>query len=208
MFGPPGVGKGTLASQLAHKLGFAHIATGDLLRDEIKAGSPLGLKVKEIVAQGGFPNDDLIQELLMNRLGRPDARAGIILDGFPRTVNQTNILPQIELQMGCTFNVIVLDAPEKVLIDRILSRLICTGCGAIYNRHTAPPKIEGICDHCGAEVVARADDTPETIHNRLKIYQEKTAPVLSRLKEMEMPISELDASGSAESVLDQATKSF
>ena len=171
MLGPPGAGKGTYATRLAPKLGIKTISTGDLFREEVAKGSEIGKKAKEYMDKGELVPDEIVIELLKKHIENLD---GYILDGFPRTLEQAKALDEITN----TDVVIYLDVPEEILVERLSSRRVCKKCGAIYNLLYLKPKEEGKCDKCGGELYQRDDDKPEAIKERLKVYAEKTAPLI------------------------------
>ncbi|MBO3800307.1 MAG: adenylate kinase [Candidatus Brockarchaeota archaeon] len=174
ILGPPGSGKGTYSSRLASRLGIPHISTGDLFRDEIKSGSELGNNISSYVSSGRLVPDDVVNRVMEKRLSKEDCRKGFILDGYPRTVNQAEFLDGIS-KVDVVIN---LNVPDEVIVRRLSSRLICRNCGAIYNKITLPPKIDGICDKCGGELYQREDDKPEIIRERIGIYKREIAPLL------------------------------
>ncbi len=180
--GPPGAGKGTLGDIFCERTGAVHVSTGQLLRDEMAAGSELGSRVKDIIASGALVSDDIVAEMVRNRLAKEDIKArGCLLDGFPRTVPQAAMLESILAAGGDRMAAVVLiEADRKMLLGRLTSRRMCSNkdCGAIYNVISQPPKVEGICDKCGAKLYQRTDDTEETAVGRLKVYEEQTAPLV------------------------------
>jgi len=174
ILGPPGAGKGTYASRLTVKLGVPHISTGDMVREEIKRQTDLGKRIKEYSDKGALVPDEIIIELLAERLRKPDCSGGFILDGFPRTISQARALEGIaEIDL-----VINLDVPDEIIVTRLSNRLICRRCGAIYNLLTLKPKRDGICDKCGGTLYRREDDRPEVIRERLDVYRRQTAPLI------------------------------
>jgi adenylate kinase len=172
--GPPGAGKGTLAVLVGRKLGIPTVSTGELFREGITKGTPLGARVKEIVAAGDLVPDELTVSLVKERLGREDARSGFILDGFPRTVAQAEALDRLQA-LDAVVNLVVSD--EEV-VKRLSSRRVCCSCGAIYNTQSMPPREDGVCDACGGGLTTRRDDAPDSIANRLNVYKEQTAPLI------------------------------
>jgi len=180
MFGPPGAGKGTIAGALTEKWGILHIATGDMLRAQVRQGTELGCRAQEYMNAGELVPDDLILEMVRRRLVEPDARQGFILDGFPRTLAQADALDEM---VGGVDAVINLEVAEQELIRRLSGRRVCPQCRAIYQVDTMPPRKAGVCDRCGAQLVRRADDEPEAVRNRLAVYREQTAPVLAYYRE-------------------------
>lgn len=173
--GAPGAGKGTLADMAVQKLGIPHISTGDLFREAIKNETTLGKKVKDILASGGLVPDDLTVAMVEERLAKPDAAKGWILDGFPRTTPQAEALEKIaRVDLVVEFAV-----ADEVVVGRLSTRRVCRACGKIYNIRTMPPKKEGVCDACGGEVYTRPDDGEEAIRTRLSTYHAQTAPLIS-----------------------------
>lgn len=178
--GPPGAGKGTQAAVISKKYGIAHISTGDILRDNVARETELGLKAKKYMESGQLVPDDVIVDMVERRLKEEDCRAGFILDGFPRTVVQAEALDKLLEKLHITLDGIVyFDVPDEVVIKRLSGRRICKSCGAIYNIHSQPPKKEGVCDLCGGELYQRSDDEESVVRNRLKVYKEQTAPLIS-----------------------------
>lgn len=180
LLGPPGSGKGTQARRLVEEFGYVQISTGDLLRKEVSEGTPIGLKVKEIIEAGKFPDDSLIMEMLENRLREPDCDAGVILDGVPRTLNQAKLIDEMFAKLGKRLDAVIeLAVDDEKLIDRLSGRFTCQGCGEVYNDAFKTPKVEGVCDMCqGTQFVRREDDKPEVIETRLKLYHDQTRPLV------------------------------
>ncbi|MEM2938984.1 MAG: adenylate kinase [Candidatus Bathyarchaeia archaeon] len=174
ILGPPGSGKGTYASRLTSLLRIPHISTGDMVREEIRAQTEIGKIIKDYSDKGKLVPDEIIVNLLIRRLNETDAKRGFILDGFPRTMSQAESLEEIS---GVDL-VINLNVPDDVIIQRLSNRLVCKRCGAIYNRLTLKPKIDGICDICSGELYQREDDKPEVIQNRLNVYRRTTEPLI------------------------------
>jgi len=174
MLGPTGSGKGTYASRLTSLLGIPHISTGDMVREEIKAETEIGKRIKKYSDEGKLVPDDIIVNLLVRRLNEPDAKRGFILDGFPRTIRQAESLEEIS---GVDL-VINLNVPDEIIIQRLSNRLVCKRCGAVYNRLTLKPKFDEICDVCGGELYQREDDKPEVIQERLNVYRRSTEPLI------------------------------
>jgi len=173
--GPPGAGKGTLADLAVDELKLPHISTGDLFRAAVKDGTPLGLKVKDILASGGLVPDDLTIALVRERLAQPDAARGWILDGFPRTIPQAEALEALEpADKAVNF-----DVPDNIVVERLSTRRVCRACGKIYNVKGMPPKKEGVCDVCGGEVYTRDDDKESSIRTRLENYRKQTEPLIA-----------------------------
>lgn len=177
LMGPPGSGKGTQAQLLSADFGIPHISTGDIFRDHIKNKTPLGLKVQEIINAGKFPADSLVVELVQERLGREDCINGYVLDGFPRTLFQAEEYLAFCQNKGLLL-VIVLDVADDVIVHRAAERVVCAQCGKVFNREVNPPQIDGVCDHCNGQLLRRPDDAAEVVLERLKIYREKTEPLI------------------------------
>ena len=193
LLGAPGAGKGTQADAIEDKYGYKQISTGDLIRAEISAKTEIGLKVKTIMEKGELVSDDIVIELLKNRLKQDDIVNGYIMDGFPRNRHQAEELSRMEADREV---VIYLEVNEDVVIRRLLSRLTCSGCGAIYNTLSDTPEQAGKCDECGGALIQRADDNEETIRNRISVYKEQTQPVIDYYLEkgQEGSFHQIDAS--------------
>lgn len=176
--GPPGAGKGTQAVELARDEGLVHIATGDLFRSAVGAGTPLGQKVAGFLQSGQLVPDEVTIEVMRERLGRPDIGGGFILDGFPRTVPQAEALDDLLARLAMPVDAVMdLRVPEDELVRRISGRRVCRECGVNYNMYSQPPKQEGVCDACGGELSQRQDDREETVRERLKVYRSRTLPL-------------------------------
>ena len=176
IFGPPGVGKGTYSERLSKRYGVPHIATGDILRDEIERKTELGEKVRLCVERGSLVPDGVVNEIVRKRMAQPNCKGGFILDGYPRTVAQAEALDE----MAPIDVVINLRVPEPIIMKRLSARRTCARCGAIYNLVSLPPKEPGRCDKCGSELYQRKDDEPEVIKKRLHEYEMQTGPLLER----------------------------
>jgi adenylate kinase len=177
--GPPGAGKGTQARTLAREWGIPQIATGDMLREAAAAGTPGGLKAKRIMDTGALVPDDVIMELMSERLRAPDAARGFILDGVPRTIVQAEAIEALLKDLGQDLDrVVYFDVPEQELLRRLTGRRLCRACGTPFHLVTAPPKTAGRCDRCGGELYQRDDDKEETVKHRLDVYTKQTAPLL------------------------------
>ena len=177
--GPPGAGKGTQARELAREWQVPHVATGDMLREALAAGTPLGRQAKDYMDRGALVPDDVIVGLIAERLKRPDATRGFILDGFPRTIPQAEALDRLLKDLGQQLDhVIFFDVSEEELLRRLTGRRSCPACQSTYHIVSAPPRREGICDKCGTPLIQRADDSEATVRNRLKVYASQTAPLL------------------------------
>ena len=179
MLGAPGTGKGTVAGMLQEKLRIKQVSTGDIFRKNMKEQTELGKLAEQYISKGQLVPDDVTIKIVEDRLNEPDVQNGIILDGFPRTVKQAEALDKILEEKGKKVDkVINLTTPEEEIIERIVNRRVCSNqeCKAVYNIVLHPPKVEGICDKCGSELVTRKDDTEETVKARLKSYFEQTSP--------------------------------
>ena len=183
MLGAPGAGKGTQAKQIADKSSIPHISTGDIFRANIKNGTELGKKAKQYMDQGALVPDELTCDLVMDRIQQDDCKNGFVLDGFPRTIPQAEALDaalgKINEKMDYAIDV---DVPDENIVNRMSGRRACLNCGATYHLISIPPKVEGICDRCGSEIVLREDDKPETVQKRLKVYHEQTQPLIDYYK--------------------------
>jgi len=174
ILGSPGVGKGTYAKILSEKYNIPRISTGDLLRETIRDETELGKKIKDYVSRGDLVPDEITIELVKGRLERDDCKNGFFLDGFPRTVAQAEALEKFK-KIDKVLNFV---ASDWVILSRLGGRRTCRECGAIYHMKEIPPKVEGVCDLCGGKLYQRSDETPQAIKNRLRVYREKTKPVL------------------------------
>ena len=185
LLGPPGAGKGTQAVRIAAKYGIPHISTGDIFRHNVKEGTPLGKKAKEYMDKGELVPDDLVIELVEDRLLQEDCSVGFLLDGFPRTEYQAEtfdaFLKQHDMELS---RVLDINVAEDVLLSRMIGRRVCRNCGKPYHVTNMPPKQEGVCDVCGGEVYQRADDTEETVKNRFEVYKRQTAPLIEYYEKM------------------------
>jgi adenylate kinase len=185
--GPPGAGKGTQARDLAQEWGVLHLATGDMLREAVAAGSPLGREAKDYMDRGALVPDDVIIRMMGERLGRADARRGFILDGFPRTIAQAEALGTLLKDLGLTLDTVVyFDVSEPELLRRLTGRRVCRKCGHTYHLVSNPPKRPGVCDACGGELYQREDDSEATVRNRLDVYRRQTSPLLDYYRQRQM----------------------
>ncbi len=179
MLGAPGAGKGTQAARVAAKLNIPHISTGDIFRANIKEGTELGKKAKSYMDAGGLVPDELVCDLVADRIAKDDCSGGFILDGFPRTIPQAEALDAAVTAMGTKIDYAVdIDVPDEAIVSRMGGRRACVGCGATYHVVYKAPKQEGICDNCGGELILRDDDKPETVQTRLNVYHEQTQPLI------------------------------
>ena len=177
MLGAPGAGKGTQAKMIADKYGVPHVSTGDIFRANIKNGTELGMEAKKYMDQGLLVPDELTVKILLDRVSQPDCKNGYVLDGFPRTIPQAEVLDKAELGESIDYAIDV-DVPDENIVKRMSGRRACVSCGATYHVVHVPPKKEGICDRCGSELILRDDDKPETVKNRLDVYHKQTQPLI------------------------------
>ena len=180
LLGPPGAGKGTQAEAITEKRGLVQLSTGDMLRQAVKAGSPIGLEASAIMEAGGLVPDHIVIKIIAERIAAPDCARGFILDGFPRTLKQAAALDGLLATLGKQIDAVVeIKVDDKALIDRIAGRYMCANCGASYHDTNCKPKVEQVCDRCGSKgFVRRADDNAETVKNRLMAYYRETAPLI------------------------------
>ncbi|WDC83150.1 adenylate kinase [Caloramator sp. mosi_1] len=179
LLGPPGAGKGTQAKLIVQKYNIPHISTGDIFRKNIKEMTPLGIKAKEYIDKGQLVPDELTVEIVKDRIKEDDCKNGFLLDGFPRTVAQADALNEVLADLGTKLDYVInIKVDENNLIERLSGRRVCPKCGASFHVVFNPPKVDGVCDYCGAEVVQRADDSEETVKNRLSVYNKQTQPLI------------------------------
>lgn len=179
MLGAPGAGKGTQAKKIAGKYQIPHISTGDIFRANIKEGTELGKKAKEYMDQGLLVPDELVVDLVVDRVKQDDCQNGYVLDGFPRTIPQAEALDKALAALGEKMDYAIdVEVPDENIVNRMGGRRACVGCGATYHISYAPPKQEGICDVCGKDLILRDDDKPETVQKRLNVYHEQTQPLI------------------------------
>lgn len=201
LLGPPGAGKGTQAESIKARCHIAHISTGDILRSNVKEASELGKTAKAYMDAGKLVPDELIIAMMESRLREPDVKNGFLLDGFPRTRRQAEaldeLLEKLELELDA---VVKLEAGDDVVIQRLTSRRVCKQCGEIYNVVTKRPKVEGVCDKCGGEVIQRSDDSEAIIRGRLSVYHEQTAPLIEYYRSRGILLT-ADATGPKDSVM-------
>ena len=177
--GPPGAGKGTQAQALASEWGVPHVATGDMLREAVAAKTPLGLEAKRHMDSGGLVPDEVVIGLVGERLAQPDAKAGVVLDGFPRTVAQAEALDALFARKGLSLDrVVYFNVSRAELLRRLTGRRVCRACGRTYHLVSAPPEVADKCDACGGELYQRVDDSEATVATRLDVYQKQTSPLL------------------------------
>jgi adenylate kinase len=180
LLGPPGAGKGTQAEAITEKRGLVQLSTGEMLRQAVKAGTPIGREASAIMEAGGLVPDKIVIQIIAERIAAPDCAKGFILDGFPRTLKQAAALDVLLASLGKQIDAVIeIKVDDKVLIDRISGRYMCANCGASYHDTNCKPKVEGVCDRCGSKAfVRRADDNAETVKARLAAYHAQTAPIL------------------------------
>ena len=179
LLGPPGAGKGTQAARIVEKYNVPHISTGDIFRDNVKRQTELGKKAQEYMNKGELVPDDLVIEIACTRLLEDDCKEGFLLDGFPRTVYQAEKLDEFLTNHGMELDkAINIEVADEELISRLTGRRTCKDCGASYHIVNIPTKVEGVCDECGGELVQRADDTEETVRNRIDVYKDQTMPLV------------------------------
>ncbi len=198
IFGPPSAGKGTQAQKLSKKYGIPQVATGDLLRKAVADKTPLGLKVKSFLDQGKLGPDDLIVQLIKERVAKPDSENGYLLDGFPRTMGQAKELEKMT-SIDLVLNIVV---DFEALVERAVGRRTCPKCSAVYHIKFNPPMNEGICEKCGSKLIQRDDDKEDTVRNRLKVYMEQTAPLIEYYRK-KGKLVDIDGSGGIDAVFTQ-----
>ena len=200
MLGAPGAGKGTQAKKISAKYNIPHISTGDIFRANIKEGTELGKKAKEYMDQGLLVPDELVLDLIVDRLGKDDCKNGYVLDGFPRTIPQAEALEKALGKQGQKIDYALdIDVPDENIINRMSGRRACLNCGATYHIVYNPSKKEGICDTCGQQLVLRDDDKPETVKKRLSVYHDQTQPLIDYYKN-EGILAEVDGTKDMEEV--------
>ena len=179
MLGAPGAGKGTQAKMIADKYQIPHISTGDIFRANIKNGTELGKEAKKYMDQGLLVPDELTVKILLDRVAQPDCANGYVLDGFPRTIPQAEVLDKALTELNDKIDYAInVDVPDENIEKRMSGRRACVACGATYHIEHIPPKKEGVCDKCGETLILRDDDKPETVLNRLKVYHDQTQPLI------------------------------
>ena len=201
LMGPPGAGKGTQAEKLTELFNIPHISTGDMFRKAQKDGTELGLKAKGYMEKGQLVPDEVTIGIVRERLAEEDCKSGFLLDGFPRTVQQADALDQILTDLGTQLDAVLnIEVAKDFLVERLTGRRVCRGCGATYHVKFNAPKVEGVCDKCGGELYQRADDTIETVGDRLDVYAEQTAPLIDYYAAKGL-IKNIDGSQRVEKVL-------
>jgi len=205
LMGPPGAGKGTQARRIAESTGMKHLSTGDMLRAEVAAGSELGLLAKDFMDKGDYVPDSNIIAMIQQYVSDP---AGVLLDGFPRTLVQAESLDESLSAAGLPIDKVVhMSVDTDELVKRLSSRAVCSSCQTPYNMVSDAPSNEGVCDKCGSEVIVRDDDKPESVMNRMKVYEKLTAPVLNYYKSRG-DVIEIFATGTPDSVFDELTQAI
>ena len=202
IIGAPGAGKGTVSDRIINDYELVHVSTGDMLREAVKNGTPVGLQAQGYMNRGELVPDEVIHDIIVERLSRDDVDAGFLFDGYPRTKNQAidldEILKHLDKKVDC---VIDLDIDDEDLIKRITGRRLCPDCGEIYNIYYKPSKVEGVCDKCGGTLIQRKDDNPDSLKVRLEEYHKNTQPVIEYYEEMDI-VRHVDASMSKDEVYD------
>ncbi|MCQ2247869.1 MAG: adenylate kinase [Treponema sp.] len=196
--GPPGAGKGTLAAQVAEEYKIPQISTGDIFRENIKNQTELGKKVKAIMDAGGLVGDDVVLEIVEDRLKKDDCKNGFILDGFPRTIPQAEAFEKL----GIDVKVVNFEVNNDLIIARLSNRRVCKNCKQNYNVKFMPPKVEGVCDKCGGELFTREDDKLESITHRLEVYRKETEPLIDFYRNLNKMIDIDSARDSGEVLVD------
>jgi len=201
LLGPPGSGKGTQGEKLSQELGFVRLATGDMLREAVRNGTPLGLKAKEYMDKGALVPNDLIINLMKEKIASLGKGTGVIFDGFPRTIEQADALgKQIDVDLALN-----LDVDDKELLNRLTKRRSCPKCNAVYHLEYNPPVKKGICDKCRSELYQRDDDKEETVSNRLKVYRENTMPLI-QYYEKKGKLQTIQGIGSIDEIFEKVKK--
>ena len=193
--GAPGAGKGTISAVMLEKYPLVHISTGDILRDEVKRGTELGQQASVLMKEGKLVPDEIVAGMVRARLAQKDCDNGFILDGFPRTINQANLLAEALKELGRPLDrVVYLQVEDEIILQRLTARQNCKKCGAIFNKVFMPSKVENVCDNCGGELFQRPDDSLETAKNRLEVFYKQTQPLLDYYTEQGkvLAITELD----------------
>ena len=200
MLGAPGAGKGTQAKMIAEKYSIPHVSTGDIFRANIKNGTELGKEAKKYMDQGLLVPDELTVKILLDRVAQDDCKNGYVLDGFPRTIPQAEVLDKALTELGDKIDYAInVDVPDENIIKRMSGRRACVTCGATYHIVYSPTKVEGKCDKCGEELIVRDDDKPETVKKRLSVYHDQTQPLIDYYKN-EGILAEVDGTKDMEEV--------
>ena len=200
LLGPPGGGKGTQAVRLSAELKIPHVSTGDLFRENRAQGTALGKRAQTFMDAGQLVPDDLVLDMLFDRVSRPDCKSGYLLDGFPRTIPQATALDQRLAAAHSCVMAVHLKVPDAILVDRVVGRRTCSKCGTIFHLKNNAPKVAGKCDKCGSDLVQRSDDTAEVVKNRLAAYHEQTAPIVGHYKKHAGALVEIDGNRAPDDV--------
>ncbi|MCX6657614.1 MAG: adenylate kinase [Euryarchaeota archaeon] len=203
IFGPPSAGKGTQAQKLSKQYGIPQVATGDLLRKAVADKTPLGLRIKSYLDQGKLGPDEVIVQLIKERVAKPDCKNGFLLDGFPRTMGQAKELERMT-DIDLVLSIVV---DFEALVERAVGRRTCPKCSAVYHVKFNPPMNEGVCEKCGSELIQRDDDKEDTVRNRLRVYQEQTAPLIEYYRK-KGKLVDIDGSGGIDAVYSQMVKAI
>ena len=199
LIGPPGCGKGTLASFIVKEYGTPHISTGDIFREHRASGSSFGQKIASYIDRGELVPDELVLDVVFDRLGRPDCAKGFIFDGFPRTLQQAEALQERLHKAGKPLDAVVaFEVPDAILVGRLVTRRVCPNCNAVYNIKNCPPKVENTCDQCQHELVHRPDDHEDVIKSRLEVYRRSTEPLIDYYKGLGLLVTLDGSQGSQE----------
>lgn len=199
LMGAPGAGKGTQAQLLSRRFGWPQISTGDILREMAEQDTALGRHIKSVLASGQLVSDEILADIIQERTERDDCRGGYILDGFPRTIRQAQLLDRLVSERGHELVVINIAVTRQALVARLAARRICPRCGAVYNMNSRPPRQDELCDRCGSPLRLRSDDHPDAIQRRLEVYQEQTAPVIDYYRRQKK-VAEIDGDRSMDEV--------
>jgi adenylate kinase len=207
LMGPPGVGKGTQAKSLQERSGIPHVSAGDILRHAVRTGTPVGRQVRPYVESGKLVPDDLMGDLIAESL-EGNGEKGFILDGFPRTLEQVDILDRLLGRLGSRLDVVfILTAPEEEIVRRLSGRRLCPSCGALYHLESKPPSSPGVCERCSSALVQRPDDAEDVIRERLRVYAEQTLPVAEAYRSRSL-LREIDGAGDPGAVLARLEESL
>jgi adenylate kinase len=201
LFGAPGSGKGTQAKLLKDGLGWAHVSTGDMLREHVAKKTAIGVAIEEMMRTGTLVPDAMVNKLVEIRIAEPDCKVGFILDGYPRTVAQAELLVNLLNERGVTPVVVHLKVDYNIIVARLASRRICSQCGSLYSVASNAPIVTENCDYCGGKLIRREDDAPETIWKRLNAFDNQTFPVLEHLKSAGFAAHEMDGSAGSPQVI-------
>jgi adenylate kinase len=207
LLGPPGAGKGTHAGPISHQFSLPHISTGDLFREHIRGQTPLGVLAKTFMDKGNLVPDELVLDMLFERVGKPDCKNGYILDGFPRTMAQAKELDQ---RLGKQNQVIALNfnLPDSIIIERVAGRIACKDCGRPFHKKFDPPKIDRVCDSCGGSLYQRDDDKEEIIRKRLEVYRSQTQPLIDYYAKQKSVLREIDSQNEKAQVFHDVMKAL